>query len=116
MWSVGCILAELISLRPLFPGESQIDELFTIFKILGTPNKEVWPELTELPDYTPYFPPWKGHDLREVLEEFDDTIDLPDSAYDLLKSLLVYDPAERMSAIRAEEHPFFYDDMSLLQL
>ena len=38
VWSIGCIFAEMINGKPLFPGDSEIDELFKIFKILGTPN------------------------------------------------------------------------------
>lgn len=38
MWSIGCIFVELFTLTPLFQGESQIDQLFKIFKLLGTPD------------------------------------------------------------------------------
>ena len=39
MWALGCIMAELYRLRPLFPGSSEIDELYQICKVLGTPSK-----------------------------------------------------------------------------
>ncbi len=39
IWAVGCIAAELYTLRPLFPGSSEIDEMFKICAIMGTPNK-----------------------------------------------------------------------------
>jgi serine/threonine protein kinase len=51
MWSVGCIFAEMVTRRPLFPGDSEIDELFKIFRALGTPTEEMWPGVTSLPDY-----------------------------------------------------------------
>lgn len=49
VWSVGCIFAEMASSRPLFPGDSEIDELFKIFRHLGTPTDESWPGVTKLP-------------------------------------------------------------------
>ena len=56
MWSVGCIMAEMITLRPLFPGGAQIDQLFRVFRELGTPNEEIWPGISTLPDFNPNFP------------------------------------------------------------
>ncbi|RZC37864.1 cyclin-dependent kinase 20, partial [Asbolus verrucosus] len=51
MWAVGCILAEMIDKQPLFPGETDIAQLAIVLATLGTPNEEVWPGLTTLPDY-----------------------------------------------------------------
>lgn len=51
VWSVGCIFAEMITGRPLFPGDSEIDELFRIFRVLGTPTEASWPGVSQLPDY-----------------------------------------------------------------
>ncbi|GAN07393.1 cyclin-dependent kinase 2-like isoform X1 [Mucor ambiguus] len=116
MWSVGCIMAEMITMKPLFPGGAQIDQLFRIFRRLGTPNETVWPGISTLPDYNDHFPPWKGVDLRASLERSSSSIDLPDSAYDLLKSMLEYNPVLRISAVKAEEHTYFYDDITMLSL
>lgn len=44
IWALGCIMAELYMLRPLFPGTSELDQLFKIVSIMGTPTKEDWPE------------------------------------------------------------------------
>uniref|UniRef100_A0A9J2P0P1 Protein kinase domain-containing protein n=1 Tax=Ascaris lumbricoides TaxID=6252 RepID=A0A9J2P0P1_ASCLU len=44
IWALGCIMAELYMLRPLFPGTSELDQIFKIVTILGTPNKDDWPE------------------------------------------------------------------------
>lgn len=44
IWAVGCIMAELYTFRPLFPGKSEIDEIFKICSVIGTPDKEDWPE------------------------------------------------------------------------
>lgn len=44
IWAVGCIMAELYTFRPLFPGKSEIDEIFKICSVIGTPDKHDWPE------------------------------------------------------------------------
>ncbi|KAJ6019788.1 hypothetical protein N7522_000496 [Penicillium canescens] len=46
MWSVGTIFAEMYTRKPLFPGDSEIDEIFKIFRVLGTPDEELWPDVT----------------------------------------------------------------------
>ncbi|KAL2479795.1 Cyclin-dependent kinase F-1 [Abeliophyllum distichum] len=51
LWSLGCIFAELLSLEPLFPGNSDIDQLGRIFSVLGNLSEKVWPGCTKLPDY-----------------------------------------------------------------
>lgn len=60
MWSAGCIFAELANAgRPLFPGSDVDDQLKRIFKMLGTPTEETWPDISTLPDYRAfpqYFP------------------------------------------------------------
>ena len=43
IWSIGCIFAEMANKRPLFQGDSEIDQLFRIFRVLRTPNEEIWP-------------------------------------------------------------------------
>ena len=66
MWSIGCIFAEMIMKRPLYPGDSEIDELFKIFRTLGTPDEETWPGVSKLPDYKPTFPNCAPLAHREV--------------------------------------------------
>ena len=66
MWSIGCIFAEMIMKRPLYPGDSEIDELFKIFRTLGTPDEETWPGVSKLPDYKPTFPNCAPPAHREV--------------------------------------------------
>ncbi|CAO3649190.1 unnamed protein product [Mucor hiemalis] len=87
MWSVGCIMAEMIALVAILPGESQIDQLFRIFRLLGTPSEDVWPGVSTLPDYNANFPPWKGRDFKELMSTKYPTtyLDVPDTAYDLLR-------------------------------
>lgn len=56
IWSVGCIFAEIVNRRPLFPGMSEEDQLMKIFKGRGTPDPEKWIGVKDLPQYKPDFP------------------------------------------------------------
>lgn len=51
IWSIGCIFAEMVNMRPLFPGNSEEDELKRIFKLTGTPTVDKWNKLAELPKW-----------------------------------------------------------------
>eukprot|EP00123_Amoebidium_parasiticum_P001422 comp12503_c0_seq1/m.7461 comp12503_c0_seq1/g.7461 ORF comp12503_c0_seq1/g.7461 comp12503_c0_seq1/m.7461 type:complete len:296 (-) comp12503_c0_seq1:468-1355(-) len=103
IWSVGCIFAELANRRPLFPGDSEIDQLFRVFKVLGTPNEETWPGVSELPDFNPSFPQNRPKPLNTIVSN------LCPAGYDLLAKMLVLDPAFRITARGALEHPYFDD-------
>ncbi|KAF2123550.1 glycoside hydrolase family 18 protein, partial [Dothidotthia symphoricarpi CBS 119687] len=101
MWSVGCIFAEMCTRKPLFPGDSEIDEIFKIFRILGTPSEQDWPGVTSFPDFKPSFPKWARTDIASIVTTLDDV------GLDLLDALLVYDPAGRISAKQTVIHPYF---------
>ena len=58
MWSIGCIFAELVRKRPLFSGDSEIDQIFKIFQVMGTPQEHHWPEAMSLPNFKTTFPKW----------------------------------------------------------
>jgi hypothetical protein len=57
----------MVNQRPLFPGDSEIDELFKIFRTLGTPNEETWPGVTSLPDFKSAFPKWPPKNLASIV-------------------------------------------------
>ena len=103
IWSVGCIIAQMFTRQPLFPGDSEIDELYKIFQILGTPNEKIWPEVTQLPSYKPTFPQWRAQNLESVLNCHDPLL------VDLISQMLRYDPASRITARDALDHPYFND-------
>ncbi|CAH1793914.1 unnamed protein product [Owenia fusiformis] len=101
VWSIGCIFAEMVTKRPLFHGDSEIDQLFRIFRIMKTPTEETWPGVTSLPDYKPTFPNWKKNELQTAVKQLNET------GLDLLQKMLIYDPAKRISAKAALLHPYF---------
>eukprot|EP00914_Ancora_sagittata_P028213 GHVO01055494.1.p1 GENE.GHVO01055494.1~~GHVO01055494.1.p1 ORF type:complete len:311 (-),score=34.74 GHVO01055494.1:134-1066(-) len=103
IWSIGCIFAEMVKKRPLFHGDSEIDQLFRIFRTLTTPTEETWPGVTSLPDYKPTFPNWKTNTLPQAVKT------LTADGLDLLQQTLTYDTTSRISAKDALNHPYFHD-------
>lgn len=102
LWSAGCIFAEMAMRKPLFAGDSEIDEIFKIFKLHGTPTEATWPGITKLPDFKSTFPKFKPVNLADVAKGLD-TLGL-----DLLAKLIALDPAKRISARLAIQHVKFY--------
>lgn len=103
IWSVGCIFAEMVNGRPLFPGTSDADQLFKIFEILGTPSLESWPGMKELSEYKENFPQFPGSSLQEICPTLDE------EGINLLGLMLQYDPDKRISAEEALRHHYFED-------
>lgn len=101
IWSAGCILAEMFTGRPLFPGTSNDDQLQRIFKLMGTPNEHTWPNISALPNYRANFQVYAPQDLRAIIPQIDSV------ALDLLMSLLQMVPENRISARQALQHPWF---------
>uniref|UniRef100_A0A914XJU4 Protein kinase domain-containing protein n=2 Tax=Plectus sambesii TaxID=2011161 RepID=A0A914XJU4_9BILA len=99
IWSIGCIFAEMAMKKPLFHGDSEIDELFRIFRILSTPTEEVWKGVGDLPDFKPTFPKWHDNKLASHVGSVMD-----DKAVDLLQQMLIYDPALRVTAKKILHH------------
>uniref|UniRef100_A0A6T9Q224 Cyclin-dependent kinase 2 homolog n=1 Tax=Alexandrium catenella TaxID=2925 RepID=A0A6T9Q224_ALECA len=104
VWSLGCIVAEMATAKALFPGDSEIDTLFRIFRVLGTPTDEVWPGVSSLRDFKLEFPKWRDTELAEVAA---DAPTLGVEGIDLLKNCFRYNPALRLSARRLLQAPFF---------
>ncbi|KAM0071840.1 putative shaggy-related protein kinase NtK-1 CMGC-GSK family [Helianthus debilis subsp. tardiflorus] len=101
VWSAGCVLAELLLGQPLFPGESGVDQLVEIIKVLGTPTREEIKCMN--PNYTEYkFPQIKAHPWHKIFHKR-----MPPEAVDLVSRLLQYSPNLRSTALEAMIHPFF---------
>ncbi|KAM9939736.1 hypothetical protein OXX80_000777 [Metschnikowia pulcherrima] len=126
LWAVGCILAELLSLRPIFKGEEakidlgnkksipfQKSQLQKIFEILGTPSPEVWPTIQKYPDYYAF----KQHFCQNGSTLYSPNLEnwykvvggKNKQCLALLRDLFQYDPTLRISADDALIHPFFLE-------
>ena len=103
IWSLGLIFFEMAHRKPLFAGDSEIDQIFKIFQMHGTPNEETWPGITRLPDFKLTFPQFKSKGIKEYNSNIDE------QGLDLLWKMIQIDPAKRISAKRALSHPYFND-------
>lgn len=134
LWSIGCLLAELALGEPLFNGESEVGQLFKIFKFTGAPSEELFNERYKVSDEARIkLPNWQrvyfgyacyDHDSEEFqnlvkiyLSQRDDSLyrlmELKDTlgmdGLDLLWKLLDLDPLTRITSAECLEHPFFSD-------
>ncbi|KAH9606031.1 hypothetical protein KSS87_021048 [Heliosperma pusillum] len=101
IWSTGCVMAELLLGQPLFPGESGVDQLVEIIKVLGTPTREEIKCMN--PNYTEFkFPQIKPHPWHKVFQKR-----LPPEAVDLICRFFQYSPNLRCTALEACVHAFF---------
>ncbi|KQJ92528.1 cyclin-dependent kinase B1-1 [Brachypodium distachyon] len=100
VWSIGCIFAEMVRRQALFTGDSELQQLLHIFRMLGTPTEEQWPGVTALRDWHEY-PQWKPQSLARAVPT------LEPEGLDLLSRMLRFDPANRISARAALEHAYF---------
>ncbi|KAF7359317.1 Protein kinase domain-containing protein [Mycena sanguinolenta] len=117
-WAVGCVMAELASLRPIFKGEEakldskknvpfQRDQLLKIFEVLGTPDEQDWPGVKDMVEYQnmkrldPY---------TNRLYEWCTTRVRSQNGYDLLRQLFAYDPDNRLTAKEALQHKWFHEE------
>jgi cyclin-dependent kinase len=106
IWSVGCIFAEMVTGKPLFSGTSEAVQLDTIFRHLGTPTEASFPGVSQLPDWKEDFPQYPGpsHPRDGLLKLVPS---LESAGVDLLTSMLIYDPTERITAQDARHHEYF---------
>lgn len=109
MWSLGCIMAEMLSKEPLFNGKTEFDQLDKIFRTLGTPNETIWPGFSKLPGVKVNFVKHQYNLLRKKFPptSFTGSPVLSDSGFDLLNKLLTYDPEKRITAEAALNHDWF---------
>jgi mitogen-activated protein kinase 1/3 len=103
IWSVGCILAEMLSNRPIFPGKHYLDQLNHILGILGSPSPE---DLNCI----------KNEKARSYLQSLPFKPKIPwtrlypnahAQALDLLEKMLTFNPQKRITVVQALAHPYF---------
>ncbi|KAM7370049.1 hypothetical protein PAMP_011334 [Pampus punctatissimus] len=102
LWAVGCIMAELYTLRPLFPGNSEVDEIFKICQVLGTVKKSDWPEGYHLASAMNFrFPQCVPTHLKTLIPN------ASNEAIALMRDMLQWDPKKRPTAVQSLRYPYF---------
>uniref|UniRef100_A0A0E0LF16 [RNA-polymerase]-subunit kinase n=1 Tax=Oryza punctata TaxID=4537 RepID=A0A0E0LF16_ORYPU len=105
VWSLGCVMGELLAGVPLFRGHSETDELFRIFRLLGAPCRQTWPSYPSLPLFgaLPLCRSWDRNRLRELFPEER----LSRDGFEVLNGFLTCNPDARLSAAEALRLPWF---------
>ncbi|KAL1809111.1 hypothetical protein DCAR_0728642 [Daucus carota subsp. sativus] len=102
MWAMGAIMAELLTLRPLFPGSSETDEIYKICSVIGSPTEIKWAEGLKLANAINYqFPQLRGVPLSTLIPS------ASKDAINLITMLCSWDPCKRPTALEVLQHPFF---------
>jgi len=105
LWGAGCVMFEITSLYPLFPGSNEVDQISRIHKVLGTPSQEILQKFkSKGASHISFdFPLQKGLGIPQLIPH------APADGVDLMVKLLKYDASERISAREAMRHPYFRD-------
>lgn len=107
MWSAGCIFAELLLRKPILPGKNEFEQIDLIFKLLGTPDEQGWPNCKKLQ----YYDMILAQTPRKYASRFEEKFaGLEPMAKDLLRKLLMMDPERRITADDALDHEYFWTE------
>lgn len=103
IWAVGCMLYELLTTRPLFPGKHEIDQISRIHNIVGTPSIALLNQFRKNPNtqISFSFPQRTPQDLHKIIPM------ASQETVDLMGKMLIYNPADRITAHDALLHPAF---------
>ena len=102
VWSCGCVLGELILNQPLFQGDTGVDQLVEIIKILGTPSEEQTDDMNPEASKNFHFPVVRSNPWNRVFRDR-----TPQTALDLANIVLEFSPQKRVHSLVALAHPFF---------
>ena len=105
VWSMGCVIAELVLNRPLFPGKSATDQFMEIIKVLGTPTSEQIKIMRGKPINVNKLPKENKKKWKDIFKGKNDDKNF----IDLVENLLIYEPEKRLRPYQAMWHPFFDD-------
>ncbi|PJF17346.1 Protein kinase shaggy-like isoform x6 [Paramicrosporidium saccamoebae] len=108
LWSAGCVLAELLMGRPIFPGKNSIDQLAKIIRVLGAPTAAEMVAMGQEPKRLGLKAPLALDERRRALRAVVPS-EVPDDGVDLLAALLQYDPEKRLTPSQIIAHPFLQD-------
>ncbi|CAM9133280.1 unnamed protein product, partial [Ectocarpus sp. 12 AP-2014] len=101
MWAAGAVVGEMLAGRPLFPGRSDIDQLYKILQVTGSPTDEGWPGVKDLPDYDKVcFAEMPPQDASVTFQGSSR------EACDLTQGMLRLDPRNRTPALEALQHRY----------
>lgn len=107
-FAMGCIMAELYTLRPLFPGSSEADQIYKICSVLGSPTPQTWPEGLKLAARMNFrFPQFAPTPLSSLIPHAS-----PD-AIQLLTDLMKYDPNQRPTCSQVLQYPYFMKNIQV---
>ncbi|XP_036847437.2 MAPK/MAK/MRK overlapping kinase [Manis javanica] len=103
LWSAGCVLYEISSLQPLFPGASELDQISKIHDVIGTPAEKTLTKFKQSRAMSFDFPFKKGSGIPLL------TANLSPQCLSLLHAMVAYDPDDRITAHQALQHPYFHE-------